>query len=245
MKCDKCKTPLMFIGVKYPTIKYIHVDGVIGGIPTRINETFVFEFQCQNCLEFSNYTADGYEFANEFYKSIRTNPTISEPMENIIKQIRKIKGVVTVEPFGKNGAVVLFEPKPKKTAVKCENSKQIDFVLTTGGAVPDDGYFGEIVTFPKYISDHNLQGEWSAFSKPKSLSPDELVDGKIYVDEDGSFTTIFRHKSNGGVYSRCEPTGNWVNSISIYYEFIRSATPSEAQSLIRAEIANGFFFELK
>jgi len=123
-------------------------------------------------------------------------------MKNVIEQIRKIKGVVTVEPFGTNGAVVLFEIEEQK---------------------------------------------------PKSLTPKELVDGKIYVDEDERYPNIFRFKVpkyctiKYASYSRLFLSGEGfeLEQSSILPKGIHEASKTEAQILIRAEVANDFFFELK
>jgi len=121
-------------------------------------------------------------------------------MKNVIEQIRKIKSIITVEPFGVNGAVVLFEVEEQK---------------------------------------------------PKSLSPDELVDGKIYVDQySKDWCNIFRfHDQQSRVYSILNTNNGLYSGHSSCYlsysDMIRPATQSEAQTLIRAEIANDFFFELK
>lgn len=119
-------------------------------------------------------------------------------MKNAIEQIRKIKGVVTVEKAGEGMAVVVFEPKPK------------------------------------------------------SLTPEELVDGRIYVDQySKDWCNIFRYagefRANQVSMYSLFCTHNDRSSLNGYLisDFIRPATPSEAQSLIRAEIANNFFFELR
>lgn len=182
-------------------------------------------------------------------------------MENIIKQIRKIKGVVTVEKAGKNMFVGIFEPKsesPMPVIVKTED--QWNFVKANGG-VPVWGrtIYMQAVSFPIYISLKSLIREWTTFSKPKYLSPDELVDGKIYVQQhtDGdSYPFRFKSAKNTRLYyyTSCKKDGDadsyseddWlVSGVGSIYVIIRHATPAEAQSLIRAEIANNFFFELK
>lgn len=208
-------------------------------------------------------------------------------MKNIIKQIEKIKGVVTVEKVGENMAVVVFEPIPQKIAVRCTNQKQFEFVwINTNDSelngteygskcICDDGHYNtidlernegmqdsdwfksagyKVITFGRYLDDYNLRDEWDAFIKPNSLSPDELVDGNIYVDEDGLYsprTLRFMRKFDDcriDIYSQLmgNPTSSYLGLCSGYkFDKLRPATPSEAQQLIRAEIANNFFFELK
>ena len=292
-------------------------------------------------------------------------------MKNIIKQIEKIKGVVTVEKAGENMAVVVFEPnkdssftritqdeflngflcieaipvkpKPELINVICDTETQWEFVKTKGAnpvtagliyqsaismsefirkydcgiewvlfennavrlkessrgcqyvecttekefeyikkrtGYSDPAPFDSWVKFPcveihgancfssdmfpershriidfcKYVSNYNLQGEWDAFNKPKSLSPDELVDGKIYVDEDNGRVVRFNKIKNGcaiSLYSQKCIEGTYYNSLNGYgknYHYrglFRHATPSEAQSLIRAEIEHGYFHELR
>lgn len=276
MKCEKCNAPLILAGVKYPQIKYIHIDGVIGGIPTRVNETFIFRFQCTQCLIFSEYITDKYESAKEFYKSI-----INEPMKNVIEQIRKIKGVVTVEKVGENMFVGIFEPKKEplegRQYVKCTTEKEFEFVKIHTGlddpssfdywykypcvcvngtdsfsseAFPERAY--RVIGFDTYLLLFLLGDKWTAFNKPKSLTPEELVDGRIYVDEySNEWCNIFRYagSNDNNVFSMYSLfcTQNDRNSLGGYLKstFIRHATPSEAQSLIRAEVEHGYFHELK
>lgn len=209
-------------------------------------------------------------------------------MENIIKQIRKIKGVMTIEKAGENMAVVVLEPIPQKIAVRCTNQKQFEFVwintndseLKLNGTeygskcICDDGYYNtidlernggmqdldwfksagyKVITFGRYLDNYNLRNEWVDYSKPKSLSPDELVDGKIYVDEDEDYPNVFRFKkpvvkfAKYASYSRLFSSDECfeVGMYSIAPKGIRPATPSEAQSLIRAEIEHGYFHELR
>jgi len=103
----------------------------------------------------------------------------TDKMKNLVKQIRKIKGVVTVEPAGENMTVVVFEPNQPK-----EYLTSVDVGL------------GESSTaFTKITQDEFLQmleyENTMAIIKPKSLKPEELVYGEIYVqqhkDGDASF----------------------------------------------------------
>lgn len=197
-------------------------------------------------------------------------------MKNVIEQIRKIKGVKTVEATGEGMAVVVFEGKLKNIAVKCETEQQFEFVkLKTNNDIlkPFDQWHGfpcveidggctgakspymmelNVILFMAYILDNGLLREWESFTlKPKSLSPDELVDGKIYVDEDEIYPNIFRFKKQK--YGQCSSYSRLFTNDGTFYlnedlilpKGIHSATPSEAQTLIRAEVANDFFFELK
>lgn len=207
-----------------------------------------------------------------------------QKMENIIKQIRKIKGVMAVKKSGENMAVVVFEPKRRPIAVECTTEDQFNFMkeylnmdITTdfsswlgnpcfelnrnesefyGCFGSESGCFEnfKILSFDTYLSDYNSFKRWNEFIKPKSLSPDELVDGKIYVDEDNGRVVRFNKIKNGcaiSLYSQKCIEGTYYNSLNGYgknYHYrglFRHATPSEAQSLILAEIEHGYFHELR
>jgi len=154
---------------------------------------------------------------------------INEPMKNVIEQIRKIKGVVTVEKAGENMAVVVFEPKPK------DNGWHVSKIFI------DD---------LKPMSEETAKKLLDVF-KPKSLTPEELVDGRIYVDQySKDWCNIFRfHDQQSRVYSILNTDNGLYSGHSSCYlsysDMIRHATPSEAQTLIRAEVEHDFFFELK
>ena len=217
-------------------------------------------------------------------------------MKNIIKQIEKIKGVVTVEKAGENMAVVVFEPKKPDmfwwnmdfglgesttTFWKVPNKEDIpEPIFTTEDGVNlynredccvwvsiDDFRYGNQPfiheamsghTNLKYFSKEAAALKWIEENKPKkSLSPDELVDGRIYVDE-GRSMQVFRFKkcivgnANNrtfiAIYSHLYVGGNFCYGdicIDPSNKTCRPATPSEAQSLIRAEIEHGYFHELK
>ena len=214
-------------------------------------------------------------------------------MKNIIKQIEKIKGVVTVEKAGENMAVVVFEgrPKPKlpewagREYVKCTTEVEYEFVKKQNGlngydpfeawlkypcvcvngtdifsseALPERAH--RVIDFDRYLLFFGLRDKWNEANKPKSLSPDELVDGRIYVSEDNdcTFVMTYRYKSFGTqrvggftvnnyscMVNSDKPSFNYWCEASAKKRTCRPATPSEAQSLIRAEIANGYFHELK
>jgi len=153
-------------------------------------------------------------------------------MKNVIEQIRKIKGVVTVEKAGENMAVVVFEPKPK------DNGWHVSKIFI------DD---------LKPMTEETAKKLLGVF-KPKSLTPEELVDGRIYVDEANGRIVRFNKIKNEcaiSLYSQKCVEGTYYNSINGFgksYHYrggFRPATPSEAQTLIRAEVANGYFHELK
>lgn len=234
-------------------------------------------------------------------------------MKNIIKQIRKIKGVTTVEKAGENMFVGIFEPKPKDSKfnmsmifgdiepmseettqsllnvfkpkesrhgyqyVKCTTEKEYEFVKNINGIISNNRFdsklpytcictdgtetpevFQErdhrVIDFSTYLFLFGLKNKWNAFSTPKSLSPDELVDGKIYVMESTS-VHIFRYKNAKmnddnfvAHYSyKCENVTFESGQICVHQNdrILRPATPSEAQQLIRAEIEHGYFHELK
>jgi len=219
----------------------------------------------------------------KFLLEVHNELNKNEPMKNIIKQIEKIKGVVTVEKAGENMAVVVFEPKQEKWAgreyVECTTEEQFEFVKGKTGlmdpasisywvkypCVSTDGkdcfssqMFPErahrIIDFGKYVSNRNLKGEWREFSKPKSLSPDELVDGKIYVDGKDERTIRVKSLSRKGVldlYSQHIPNfnnGGSLNSTSTYCLIeskLREATVEEKKSHIKFEIERDYFHELK
>lgn len=200
---------------------------------------------------------------------------------------------MTVEPFGLNGAVVLFEAIPQKIAVKCTDKNQFEFVwsktnkskldgtefmspssrdggrydsidLERNSGMQDSAWFKnagyKVITFGRYLDDYNLRNEWVYYNKPKSLSPHELVNGKIYVAyQDDSIIVIFRYKQllqilfedvqvNCYSYVGLDADSFKINSwacCSSKNRICRNATPSEAQSLIRSEIEHGYFHELK
>lgn len=166
-------------------------------------------------------------------------------MENIIKQIKKIKGVVTVEKAGENMAVVVFGAK--------EDTIEFDgryfFPFGKSSAEINPSIFDDL----EPMSEETAKRLLNIF-KPKSLSPDELVDGKIYAVE-AAATHVFRYKKGKmddarfvSHYSyKCDTVRFMDGTICVYQRdrILRHATPAEAQSLIRTEIANNFFFELK
>lgn len=206
-------------------------------------------------------------------------------MKNIIKQIEKIKGVVTVEKAGENMAVVVFEANPKsqewagREYVECKTKEQFEFIkkqnelnhrsqfedwgkypcvcvngteIFSSEALPERAH--RVIDFDKYVLFFGLRDKWKEASKPKSLSPDELIDGKIYVME-GQSVHVFRYKNQKvddssfvSHYSyKCDNVKFMTGQICVYQSdrILRPATPSEAQSLIRTEIANNYFHELK
>jgi len=204
-------------------------------------------------------------------------------MKNVIEQIRKIKGVVTVEKAGENMAVVVFEPKKQlwqgRQYVKCTTENEFEFVKNQN-SLNSSSPFGDwakypcicvngtdifsseafperecrVIGFDTYLLLFLLGDKWSAFNKPKSLTPEELVDGKIYVDEANGRIVRFnkiKNKCTISLYSQKCVEGTYYSSINGYGKSyhcrgsFRPATPSEAQTLIRAEVANDFFFELK
>jgi len=283
MKCVNCNINYALISIDLPEVRYISIDGIACPLHRdTVNGTYRFSFKCQKCGRIADVKIIGHTSAEEFYKSI-----INEPMKNVIEQIRKIKGVVTVEKSGENMAVVVFEPKPKRVAVECENQKQFEFVwsktnepslngtefgskcimgdgryttidLKKNEGMQDAEYFKQrkfnVIPFTKYIFDYDIVNEWSAFNKPKSLTPEELVDGRIYVDKSNGRIVRFNKIKNEctiSLYSQKCMEGAYYNSIngcgkSYHYRgSFRLATPSEAQSLIIAEIEHGYFHELK
>lgn len=204
-------------------------------------------------------------------------------MKKVIEQIRKIKGVVTVDKAGENMAVVVFESKKEpwqgRQYVKCTTEKEYEFVKNTTGlmepssidfwvkypCVSTDGKdcfssdtFPErayrVIDFKDYLEIFLLESKWTAFNKPKSLTPEELVDGRIYVDE--KCERVFRfQKLNGhkkaSLYSqliRNFSNGNCLNSTDGYLledNKIRHASIDECKELIRFEIERNYFHELK
>jgi len=129
-------------------------------------------------------------------------------MKNVIKQIRKIKGVITVEPAGENMAVVVFETEPEQ---------------------------------------------------PKSIKPEELVDGEIYVSEgliDGrwkrSFPRIIRFggiNSHGNLLLKtqiCNDGDYFTDAINyISKGILRPATIEEKLKLIGEELRHGYNHSVK
>lgn len=102
---------------------------------------------------------------------------------------------------------------------------------------------GDLCDFMSNIISTN--GEWpTVITEPKSLKPEDLVEGQIYFAESKchSCSSIFRHKYNN------LNSGGYINtSVSRVYEFqpIRPATLEEKQKLVKAEVNNDFYFGLK
>ena len=92
--------------------------------------------------------------------------------------------------------------------------------------------------------------EWATVElKPKSLKPEDLVEGEIYFDDDGENSSIFRFKTINGYayplfYSRIFDGEYIVGWWCIRYNFLRPATLEEKQKLVKAEVNNGFFYKL-
>lgn len=87
--------------------------------------------------------------------------------------------------------------------------------------------------------------------EPKSLKPEELVDGEIYADRySEKYCNIFRFRDETSrVYSVFNTENGIFSSHSSCYlsfsDIIRPATLSEKQTLILAEVENGYFHNLK
>ena len=87
--------------------------------------------------------------------------------------------------------------------------------------------------------------------KPKSLKPEELVEGEIYVDTEGiqspriiRFMRIF-DDIRIDIYSQIMSTSRYEGLTSGYrFDFLRPATLEEKQKLVKAEVNNGFFYKL-
>lgn len=104
----------------------------------------------------------------------------------------------------------------------------------------------------KRFSTKQAAEEWIATQKPKSLKPEELVDGEIYVLVVKNDTRIFRFdRLNNSdlivVHSQLLDDGIFYNDGTWTYDngFISIATLSQKQILIKKEIKNGYFHELK
>lgn len=113
----------------------------------------------------------------------------------------------------------------------------------------------------KRFSTEQAAKDWIATQKPKSLKPEELVDGEIYVaEEDGRL--IFRHKSfrryeghegsvhcytliGFGLAGFSRETWTMIYSPVKPRRICRHATLSEKQTLIHTEVENGYYYELK
>ena len=112
-----------------------------------------------------------------------------------------------------------------------------------------------IIKYPLYVNGKgdlcdfmsniiSKDGEWpTVITEPKSLKPEELVEGEIYFADakDGSCSSIFRHK-----YNNLNDGGYMKTDTSHVYKFqpIRPATLEEKQKLVKAEVNNGFFYKL-
>lgn len=122
-------------------------------------------------------------------------------------------------------------------------------------------FYPNAVTTSEELSDKTIRfstekaaKDWIAHQKPKSFKPEELVDGKIYVDEtprDG-LPRIFRFKelkNQGGMfYSQVLPDFRYLDAATNYHfngSTIRPATLAEKQTLVKAEVEHGYFHELK
>ena len=104
----------------------------------------------------------------------------------------------------------------------------------------------------KRFSTKQAAEEWIAAQKPKSLKPEDLVDGEIYVLAVKNDTRIFRFdRLNNSdlivVHSQLLDDGIFYNDGTWTYDngFISIATLSQKQILIKKEIKNGYFHELK
>jgi len=80
-------------------------------------------------------------------------------MKTIIEQIKKIGGVITVEPAGENMAVVVFEAG--KSDILCDTFDQQKFLKGIGAKGIMSRFFDQkIISFSDYISQNNLKSEW-------------------------------------------------------------------------------------
>ena len=154
---------------------------------------------------------------------------------------------------GKWATIIPEDKKPIFTTTDGVDIYEGDIFYILSGRIPlpfpviafMSGYYNT-VTFSTYQSAQN----WIDSHKPISLIPDQLVDGEIYVDEDGGATSTFRAKSGSDnkfplFYSRliCD---DFVQGIwKVAYRFLRPATLSEKQQLIKAEVEYGYFHALK
>ena len=245
----------------------------------------------------------------------------------IISQIQKITGVKTVEPAGKDMAVVVFEgQKPlfmtedgietfdgekywfvnknskdpialssvaqsfdlvdsnirfstlkaaedwiasrkqkQKEAELIKGAEKRGFVMGakhTGTGDLGVGYYFTIDDDLHFTNGRLYGGkngciyngkEWATVeSKPKSLKPEELVEGEIYVDTEGiqspriiRFMRIF-DDIGIDIYSQIMSTSRYEGLTSGYrFDFLRPATLEEKQKLVKAEVSNGFYYGLK
>ena len=88
----------------------------------------------------------------------------------------------------------------------------------------------------------------SAYTTTSTLTADQLKDGEIFVDLEGCYSPrIVRFKKTKGryisIYSQLLSDNMFSGYLNKYAQSdnIRPATPAEAQSLIRAEVANNYF----
>ena len=91
-----------------------------------------------------------------------------------------------------------------------------------------------------------------SFAKPKSLKPEELVDGEIYVDTEGLCKMrVIRFRSDAkqwgiNLYSQFHLLiGFCINTNKYSPVFLRPATLLEKQQLITEEMKHNYFHELK
>lgn len=192
----------------------------------------------------------------------------------IINQIRSIGGVKTVEMAGEGICVVEFWAEKKnltqseiiEEAIKRGFVKGVKHRGVSGLCefeITDDLHFygGSLYGGQAgCIYDGNTWAKIVKPQKPKSLKPEELVDGGIYaLAQYPEITTLFRFH-NIGIYSDTSRI-NVIHGYSFFtdkcfceqgnYAFddtslhCRPATLPEKQTLIKAEIENGFYYELK
>lgn len=127
-------------------------------------------------------------------------------------------------------------------------SKELDTIYYMDSA--KDWFLSEDT---KRFSTYQAARDWIASQKPKSLKPEELVDGEIYTDSTAQTCSprIFRFKEQlnmrGKFYSQIDSLGEF--SIPTCYRFdystLHPAVLSEKLTLIRAEIIQEYFHELK
>ena len=197
----------------------------------------------------------------------------------IIKQIQKIAGIKTVEIAGKDMAVVVFDGEERKPLFITEDGVEIFegdpfyVVIKAELILLSWSYPAESIEFKASKKSKALYGE-ALFStkeaaqayvqkqkpdQPKSLRPEELVDGEIYYSREDNNSWLFRFScmitddrvsaNYAKSYSMIDHWGGFsIGGNLVFSDRIRTCRPAtllEKQQLIAEEVKHNYFHELK